>query len=83
MDHEVVCFECLQPVEDPPLLNVKADGENCSSCAARMLDNLPGIFHTPFEEVAEEVAEAPEAADDSDVIEFQAEFESYDADEPA
>jgi hypothetical protein len=51
--HEVVCFHCGQGVGDPPRLNL-IDGEPCTACAERLLETLPGVFHTPFEPVGSE-----------------------------
>ncbi len=51
--HDVVCFHCGQSVGDPPVLNLIEDEEPCPACAERLLEALPGIFHSPFETVGE------------------------------
>lgn len=65
-NHEVVCFHCGQQVGDPPRLNM-IDDEPCKACAERLLETLPGVFHTPFEPVGseEEVTEVPAEASES------------------
>lgn len=62
MSSEVVCFHCGQPIGDPPRLH-EVDGEPCPACAQRLLESVPGIFHAPYETVAEAVEsrEADEA----------------------
>lgn len=45
---EIVCFHCGRPVGNPPRLNEMPDGEPCRSCADRLLDSLPPIFHAPI-----------------------------------
>ena len=69
-DHEIVCFHCGQQVGDPPRMNL-VEGEPCRPCADRLLETLPGIFHTPVETVEEAVAaaEAVLVEDEDDLAE--------------
>ena len=55
VDQDVVCFHCGQPIGHPPVIHT-VGGRPCPACAERLLESLPGVFHTPF--AAE--AEAPE-----------------------
>ncbi len=52
-ENEVVCIQCGQPIGDPPRLNLLAEEEPCPACAERLLESLPGIFHTPYESPTE------------------------------
>jgi DNA-directed RNA polymerase subunit RPC12/RpoP len=49
----IVCFECGQPVGDPPELHTLPDGRNCRRCADRVLAAQPGIFHQPWDAPAD------------------------------
>ena len=49
-DTTISCFHCGNPVGDPPRLNELEEGDNCPACAERLLETLPPIFHTSWEE---------------------------------
>jgi len=59
VDQDVVCFHCGQPIGHPPVIHT-VGGRPCPACAERLLESLPGVFHTPFAAVAA-VAEVPES----------------------
>ena len=42
------CMECGHALMGPPRLREKEDGTSCATCADRLLDAAPGIFHTPW-----------------------------------
>ena len=52
-----VCIECGGPTNE---LNEDEDGVPCPACSERLLESLPGVFHSPWghgiapEEAAEE-----------------------------
>ncbi len=51
------CIRCSGPADE---LNEIEEGINCPSCAERMMESLPGIFHTPWV-TPDQAARAPEA----------------------
>lgn len=55
-DQDIVCFRCSQPIGDPPRIHMLG-GRPCSACAERLLETLPGVFHTPY--TAEEPEQQP------------------------
>ena len=72
MDREsqVMCFECGQRVQDPPVVHELPDGESCTSCKDRALASLPPLFPTravwdprPEQESVQAEAEAEGEAD--------------------
>lgn len=52
------CIECGGPVDS---LNEDEEGAPCPACAERLLETLPGVFHSPWGE-----PEAAEAESDVD-----------------
>lgn len=41
------CIECGGTVDS---LNVDEEGVPCPACAQRLLETVPGVFHTPWNE---------------------------------
>lgn len=54
------CMECGHALVGPPRLREKEDGASCATCADRLLDAAPGIFHTPWP-TSRNVGAAPSA----------------------
>ena len=53
-NQDVLCFQCGQPVGEPPVLNQMPDGENCIRCAERVLEALPAILPSEVRELKPE-----------------------------
>jgi len=63
------CFDCGGAADQ---LNEDADGVPCPSCAVRLLETLPGLFHAPWSDASlgpvanEALGEDPAAAPDDE-----------------
>ena len=51
---EILCFECGQPIEDPPRLNHHADGDPCEACSERLLLEAPSLLPVEAQEELEQ-----------------------------
>ena len=43
-NQDVICFQCGQGVQDPPVLSRTASGETCTACSDRVLAAQTPIF---------------------------------------
>ena len=53
-----MCFQCGNPVADPPRIHYLASGEPCSHCRDRFVDSLPTLLPGEEPMVEEEPAES-------------------------
>lgn len=59
------CMECSHLLVGPPVLRSTPEGGSCRACADRLLDAVPGIFHTAWptsRNQAPATAEDPQSA---------------------